>query len=190
MKIGVDIDDTLSQSTGALIKFHNDNYGTNYKKADLKKYVWEIWADSIKDSAKKIDEFENTDDFLKLKPLDGALEVLKKLKENNELFIITGRSDTNKEKTEQWLSEYFPNIFSKIYYTNQLSLDGKNITKKKICDILDIDILIEDNLPNVLDCSGPKRHAYLLDYPWNQTTKLSEGIKRVHSWKEIGEFLL
>src|SRR6188768_514546 len=105
MKIGVDLDDTLSRSTEALIKFHNDTYGTNYIIEGLKKYIWEIWADTDEKRLEKIIQFETTDLFINIKPIDNALETLLKIKEGNEFYIITGRSNTHKKLSEAWVNK-------------------------------------------------------------------------------------
>jgi len=186
MKIGVDLDNVLSQSMPALIEFHNKNYGTNQKLEDFKTANFEeAWGGSLEQAIQKIDKFHKTYGFKNLKPIEGAKEVLEKLKKNNELYIITARTDDIKKDTEDWIELYFPNIFSKIYFTNQFSMGNKSIPKKKVCDDLGIDVFIEDNITNVLECTSPNRKVYLFDYPWNQTNKLPEGVERVHSWKEI-----
>jgi uncharacterized HAD superfamily protein len=189
MKIGIDLDEVLSQSAKALVEFHNNTYGTTYKIENLDFYVWEIWSETLKEALQKIDTFHKTKYFKNIKPIEGAKEVLEELKKNNELYIITARSEDIRKETEKWVERYFPNIFSDIYFTNQFSLDGTSTTKKIVCDNLDIDILVEDNLTNAIECTRSKRKIYLLDYPWNQIDKLPEGITRVHSWKEIGELV-
>jgi 5'(3')-deoxyribonucleotidase len=190
MKIGIDLDDVLSESTAALIEFHNNTYGTNYKMSDLKNYVWEVWSDTLNKSIEKIEKFNRTAYLKNIKPIPRVRKILEKIKKNNELYIITGRADDITKETEEWVKKYYPNIFSKIFFTNQFSLDAISTTKKIMCNNLDLDILVEDNLENAIECSAPNRKIYLLDYPWNQTEKLPEGIKRVNSWKEIGENIL
>jgi 5'(3')-deoxyribonucleotidase len=190
MKIGIDLDEVLSQTAKALIEFHNDTYGTNYKIKKLNTFVWQIWSKTLSEAEEKISIFFKTLYFKKIKPVLGAREVLEKLKKNNKLFIITARSDDIKVETEKWVEKYYPKIFSQIYFTNKFSLDGTSLNKKIMCDNLGINILVEDNLENALGCVGPNRKIYLLDYPWNQTDKLPKDIIRVHSWKEIEKKIL
>jgi len=187
MKIGVDLDDVLSQSTPALIKFHNNTYGTSLKIKDLKTYIWETWSETLKEALQKIEDFHKTPYFKNIKPIKGAKEVLEKLKKNNEIYIITARGDDIKKATEKWVENHFPNTFSKIYFTDEFLQENAEVTKGTVCNSIGIDVFIEDNLEYALECAGPNRKVYLLDYPWNQTDELPEGVKRVYSWKEIGE---
>ncbi len=185
MKIGVDLDDTLGHFVPAFIEFHNEKYGTNLKLEDFKSFdLQAILGTTESEEQKRVHEFHESPYNENMKPLEGSLEILEKLKKENELFIITARQDMIKKETEKWVGENFPNIFSKIYFTNH----GKT-TKRKICDDFDMDIFIEDNLKYAFECSEPNRKIYLIDSPWNQTDKLPEGVTRVHSWKEIGELI-
>ena len=190
MKIGIDLDDVLSKSTAAFIKFHNNTYGTNIKIENKEKYGWWELVDVTREEyEKRVHEFYTMSYFTNTEPVLGAKDVLEKLKINNELFIITARGEIIKETTEKWVKKNFPNIFSKIYFTSQFELGAIQTTKAAICNNLDIDIFIEDSLQFALDCNQPNRKVYLLDYPWNQTDKLSDGIKRVYSWDEIGKLI-
>ena len=190
MKIGIDLDDTLSQTMEVLMKFHNDTYGTNLEMKDVTTSdLWKVWNGTLAEAVKKIHDFHISSYGSNLLPLNGAKEILERLKKNNELYIITARNDDIRKDTEEWVEKNFPGIFTKVYFTNHFLQNSTSTTKKKICDDLGIDIFIDDNLPNILDCSESNRKTYLIDYPWNQTDKLPEGAKRVYSWKEIGEFL-
>ncbi|MFA5651783.1 MAG: hypothetical protein WC933_00235 [Candidatus Paceibacterota bacterium] len=187
MKIGIDLDDTISQSMQQVIRFHNDIHHTNFNVKDIKHFnIWEILGQTREDRVKEVHEFHRSDYAKEAKPLPYSQEVLKKLKKNNELFIITARAYDIKKETEDWINKHFPNIFSGIYFTSQFAKDKtQTITKKKVCDDLDIDIFIEDDINNILECIGSNRKAFLIDYPWNQTDKLPPNVIRVKSWKEI-----
>lgn len=188
MKIGIDLDDVLSKSTAAFIEFYNNTYGTNIKIENKEKYGWWELVDVPREEyEKRVHEFYTTHYFQETDPVDGAKEILKKLKNNNELCIITARGNNIKEVTEKWVEKYFPNIFSKIYFTSQFELGAIQTTKSAICNDLNIDIFIEDNLEFAESCIKPNRKVYLLNYPWNQADKLPNGIKRVRSWEEIGQ---
>ncbi len=187
MKIGVDLDDTLSETRQLILKFHNDTYGTSLEMKDIKSYnFWEVWGGTRAEAIQKIEDFFKTSYFSDIEPKEGAKDVLKKLKKNNELYVITARGDNMKKETEEWVEKYFPRIFSGIYLTNKFSDDGKGTTKEKVCDKLGIDIFIEDDIENVLECARQNsRKIYLFDYPWNQDDKLPKNVIRIHSWKEI-----
>jgi len=191
MKIGIDLDDVLCQTMRAVIKFHNNIYETNLKIDDVINYsLCKIWGGTEEETTKKIHEFHKTDYAKNIKPVKGAREILEKIKINNELYIITARPFDAIGETEEWVQDHFPNIFSKIYFTDQPYENTANITKEKICNDIGIDIFIEDNLKNALKCRCADRKVYLFDYQWNQTDKLTDGVKRVYSWEELGKSLL
>jgi len=190
MKIGVDLDDVLGESMFALVKFSNDIYGTSLKMQDIKTYnLIEILGGTKKEVQEKLHRFHTTFYGEYEKPVKEAREILEKIKKNNELYVITGRFSDIREETNKWIDNNFPNIFSKIYFSNEVVFDGATSFKKKVCDKLKIDIFIEDNLANAIECYGPNRKVFLFDRPWNQTDKLPKEIQRVYSWKEIREII-
>ena len=190
MKIGVDLDDVLSKTTAAYIKFHNDTYGTNLKIEDKQKYGWwELFGETREEYEKIVNKFYTTHYFTEAKPIEEAIDVLKNIKGDDKLYVITARGENIKEITEKWIEKNFPGIFSKIYYTNQFEVGGKKTTKAAICNVLDVDVFIDDGLDFALDCASPNREVLLLNYPWNQTKKLPAGITRVYSWGEIGKII-
>lgn len=185
MKIGVDLDDVLSQSTPALIKFHNEKYGTNFDIKNLKVFkLMTILGNDKKHAEQKLHEF-HTSSYGKTLPIPGVKKILEKLKKNNELYVITARGDDIKKVTLKWVNKNFPNIFSGIYLTNEFVNSKTKTNKKTVCNDLKIDIFVEDNLDYATECVSPKRKVYLLDYPWNQAKKLTKGITRVSSWEKI-----
>ncbi len=189
MKIGIDIDEVLARFLPAIIRYHNETYNTSLKKEDFKTYnLWESWGGTREESIGKINDFFKTDYFRKIKPISGAQEATRVLKDNNDLSIITSRKDEIAKETNYWVDKHFPNIFSGVHFAGHYFSNGKNSrTKGQICNSLDVDILIEDNFEYALECISPKRKVLLFDYPWNREIKLPQGIKRVHSWEEIIE---
>lgn len=187
MKIGVDLDDTLCQTIKAIFEFHNNKHGTNFDVKDAKTYdIYDIWGDTREKIAKELREYHTSDYAKNAKPIPHAKKILNKLKMNNELFIITARSNEIKKETEEWVETFFPNIFSEIHYARQFIKDEEETTSKKtICDNLNIDILIEDSLKYATECEASCKKIFLIDNVWNQTDKMPPNIKRVHSWKEI-----
>lgn len=188
MKIAIDIDEVLGQFMKSLIEFHNSEYKTNYKLEDFFSYnFWNVWGGTKEQAIQKVYNFHKTNYFKEIKPVEDAQESVKKLRENNELFIITSRQNDVMEETKKWIEKNFPKTFTNIYFTNHFSQNGKSKTKKEICELLDVDILIEDSLEYSLECIRPNRKIFLLDYPWNKSDSLPKEITRVYSWKEILE---
>ena len=190
MKIGVDLDDTLGQSMKAFVAFSNDRYKTSLKIEDMKVYDLEKIINLSKEGTiDRLNEFHATPYGKNIEPFESALETLEQLKKNNELFIVTSRGNDMREITEKWIERNFPNIFDKIYFTNEFVYSNTKMTKKTVCNNFGIDILIEDNFEYATECMASNRKILLFDRPWNQTDELPKGIVRVHSWKEIGELI-
>ena len=186
MKIGVDFDQILCDFMTPLIEFHNDRYGTKLKLQDFFSYdFWKVWGGTRDEAIDKVYDFHGTKYFKEIKPIKDSQCSLKKLKENNELFVITSKQDVFQEETRNWIECEFPGIFSEIYFTNHYSKTGKEKSKKVICDSLGIDLMIEDSLVYSEECVSSKRKVFLLDNPWNKSEYLPAGIVRVSSWKEI-----
>ncbi|MCD6398532.1 MAG: hypothetical protein J7L08_01290 [Candidatus Aenigmarchaeota archaeon] len=188
MLIGVDLDEVISDTLPALIKFHNERYGTNLKKEDFYSYRFEyIWGGTREEAIRKVLEFYKSKYYNTIKPVEGALEGIKKLREKNELVVITYRPTEFKEITEEWLKRYFHGCFSKIYFTNFYSVNGTIKKKYETCLEIGVDLMIDDLLKCSLDCASRNISVLLFNQPWNQCKELPALVKRVYSWKEIIE---
>jgi len=185
MKIGIDLDDTLSYTIPGVIDFKNNNYGTNFTLENYTGEHWKVGCKTQDEISKRLCEFHTSQYGKNIKPISNAKEVLEKLKTNNELIIITARPSNTEEETKKWISKYYPNIFSQIYFASDYVKSEGCPTKKDICDEIGIDILIEDNLKYALECVTPNRKVYLINYQWNQSATLPPNVERVNSWKEI-----
>lgn len=186
MRIGVDVDEVIAETLNGVIAFHNERYGTNFKKADFFSYdCHEVWGGTHEEAVAKWFEFFETDHFAQISPIAGALPALTILKERgHELFAITARQHFIAKRTEDWINHYFPNIFSGVYFGNRCGLEGVKKKKSEMCAELGITILIEDDLHHAADCSSCGIEVLLLDYPWNQK-ELPEHVYRVFSWEDI-----
>ncbi len=189
MKIGIDLDDVLVQFLAALIKYHNDTYGTNLKFEQFHSYqFWKIWGGNKKEAIQKVYDFYESPYFENILPVDGAQKTIQFLSSKNyDLYIITSRPSDISKKTRESVQKHFPNCFKKIYFTNQYSKNTNPTKKKEICDSLNVDILIEDSVEYALDCLNDSRKVFLINQPWNIKKNTPEEIYRVDSWKEIIE---
>lgn len=190
MKIGVDIDDVLLKCADSLIKYHNDTYDTKFKIDQFKSYgLYKTWGGTQKDDVKKINDFFKTDYFINIDPFPHSQEAIKCLAKNNNLIIITARPESIKKETEFSIEKYFPNCFEELYFTKAyLNDDKKAKTKKEVCDLLGIDILVEDSLEHSLNCVKSGRKVFLMNRPWNKCDNLPQNIIRINSWKEVAKF--
>jgi 5'(3')-deoxyribonucleotidase len=186
MKIGVDLDEILSDTLTSVLEYYNSVHGTNLKRDEFVSYnYWEIWGGTKENAVKLIEDYYKTNYFKNIKPIAGAKENLEKLKsEGYELFVITGRSDKYKKGTKDWLTEYYPNIFSDIFFANTFDIDNTDTKKSDICIKNNIPILIEDDPHHLADCVQAGIKTIVLDCPWNKNFQAKNSV-RVFSWEEI-----
>ena len=108
-----------------------------------------------------------------------AVETIKRLKKENEIYIITARFDLNKfnirETTGEWLTK------NGILY-DELILNAQN--KAKIAKQNNIDIFIDDSIKNCEEISKEKIKTFMMDSIINKEYK-NDKIKRVYSWPHL-----
>jgi uncharacterized HAD superfamily protein len=172
-----------------ILRFHNERYGTDLKMSNATSFkLEEVWGGAMEDAVKKIDSFFDEDQIIHIQPKEGALKGISELKAHgHELWIVTGRKTRDIEQTERWLAHHLPDIFNGVHFANFFELGecAKAVRKWEICKKLDITIMIDDNLPTVIECAEKGIKALLLDHPWNQTESLPTDVTRVFSWDEI-----
>lgn len=186
MRLGIDLDELLAGFMAALIDYHNATYDTALRREDFHSTrFWETWGGTREQAIQKIHDFHSTSYFRCMEPILGSQSGVYRLRENNDLFIITARQDCIADATRKWVDRHFPDTFLDVVFGNHFSQSGKSRTKRQICDSLEIDVLIDDCLEYALDCCTPSRHILLLDCPWNRCAGLPDGVYRVKSWDGI-----
>eukprot|EP00761_Pharyngomonas_kirbyi_P001564 gb/GECH01001568.1/.p1 GENE.gb/GECH01001568.1/~~gb/GECH01001568.1/.p1 ORF type:complete len:205 (+),score=54.90 gb/GECH01001568.1/:1-615(+) len=188
--IACDLDEVLGTFVEQLAQFHNRVYNTNLSLSDFDSYqFWNVWGGNAKEAATKINEFFESPEFDSLKPIPGAHEALKELKEKGyTLVLVTSRQTFLKEKTMKFLDKNYPGIFDQVRLGNHYG-EGKKKSKPEMCRELGASILIDDSLKYCTECAHDDIKAVLFDlngeYPWNNTDEpLHSNITRVSNWKE------
>lgn len=183
MKIGIDIDNVISNFNDELLKEYiihdkeiNGNGIVNKNEYIRSMFDWKK-EDEINFYKENIERIA-----INLKPIKDSVKYINKLKEIGcKIYIITGRDNGDYSDpysmTVNWLKKY------NIYYDELFIVDSYNShTKTEICLKNNIDIMIDDSKRM---CEDIKRHgitAFLMYTPYNRDT--NEFI-RVHTWKEI-----
>ena len=189
MKIGIDVDNVISNFNEVLLKEfinhdkelgnsgipNNDNYITrgmfSWPDGEARKF----YLSNIERVAKS------------LKPIDGAKEYIDKLKKDgHSIYIITGRDNGEYSNpyymTKEWLAKF------NIYYDKLILTEAyKNYkhAKTEKCIENDIDIMIDDSVNICIDCIENGIQALLMDTPYNQKTD----IPRLYNWAEIYRYI-
>ena len=189
MKIGIDIDNVISNFNDALLNeylLHDKelrNTGIINKNADYIRKGMFDWneneeANFYKNNIERIAK--------KLEVIDGAKEYIDKLhKDGHFIYIITGRDNGEYTEpynmTKEWLDE------NNIYYDNLILTDAYDKhAKTEKCLEYSIDIMIDDSVSICSDCIENGITTILMDTPYNKYVN----IHRVKSWKEFYEYVL
>lgn len=184
MKIGIDIDNVISNFNDELLKEYlkhdkelrntgiiNEDVFIRYGMFDwTEKEESEFYKNNIERIA------------IKLKPIHRATETIKKLKEDgNEILIISGRNNgeyNNPYKlTEEWLEKYNI-IYDKLILTNAYNKEEK----ANVCKENNIDIMIEDSTQTAVNIEKVGTKVLFMNTRYN---KNNENFEKVSNWKEI-----
>ncbi|MDD3177977.1 MAG: hypothetical protein PHR26_00495 [Candidatus ainarchaeum sp.] len=188
MKIAIDFDETIFYSKQKFIDFHNAKFKTkiNYKKKEDEK-IYDYLKIDYTEYINRFIIFSKTKYHEKIKPIEDSIEIIKKIKKENELYIITARNNLIKKETLFLLNKYFKNCFKKIIFLNYTN--KKKDEKFEICKKIKIDLIIEDNLDNAYKCAENGIFVILLKNK-NHNFQTKKKIKHkkiiiVKNWKEI-----
>lgn len=193
MKIGFDLDDTLIDLVGAFIKYHNKLYGTHIDKRKINVYNM---AGGIGISEKlvneRIENFCESSDFGSIPAIEGAVEAILKLREGNELSVITGRIKRYSGVTIDLVDRLFYKSFSAIRFSEKSRINRNSIDKGAVGEELKLRVFMEDGLHYAKQFTIRGIPVILYDAPWNQCSKEEEkehGLIRAYSWKEVPDII-
>ncbi len=188
MNIGIDIDDTISDTFESAIVYAKEYINNELKREpviDMTKvrdhyYIRDMFGLSH-------DEAENfwTKYYTKIinnvKPKKLSVEMINKLKEEgNNIIIITARWNGEEidafKISENWLKKYNLN-FDKMYVGIE--------NKAEIAVKENIDLFIDDSIRNCEEVSAVGIKSYLFNAETNKHINQDNNIDRVYSWEEI-----
>lgn len=176
MRIGLDIDNTICNTEELFYELANTYMAA--KNISIEEFNDKYLEDFyVKNILKIINN--NT-----LKP--GFMEVFEKISLDNEIIIITARSDNYipgfdrmTEATKAWLSSKgirFDKYYGSCYKE----------AKAKICVDEKIDLMIDDDFNNYLACKKMNINTLLFD----DKKRYLDVTDRVESWEEIEKIVL
>ena len=170
-RIAIDMDDVMAAAGKKILHTYNTIIGTSHKDEDFTgKGYYEVLEEKhyhiIREEIFKPGFFRN------MEVMPNAVEVIKKLHERFDIFIVSAATEfpnSLKEKIE-WLEEHFPFI------------SWKNIVLCGDKSIISADYLIDDHEKNLITFKGK---TLMFDAIHNQKV---EGYQRFNSWREIEAF--
>ena len=175
MKIALDIDNILCNTTDCIIDYLNERIPNLSLTEDQITSYW--IEESLPEEYRWVVPiaFEQKAVWKNVKMIDEAAHYIEKLwREGNEIYFATATTAENFRKKISFLCRdlsFFPSDYVK---QNSISI------KKK--QLLDVDVLVDDCLDNL---NGFHRYRSIcLDYPWNRDTN-DDNIIRVYNWEQI-----
>ncbi|WP_236975967.1 5' nucleotidase, NT5C type [Membranihabitans maritimus] len=126
--LGVDMDDVLADSYQQSLDWYERDFGIKYTKEELEgQYLGDVIAE---DQIDIINSYFFTEGFFRtIKPIDGAIEGMRLLQEEYDVFIVTAAQQFPQCLTEknEWLDEYMPFIDwqHRIFCGHKYFLDAK-----------------------------------------------------------------
>lgn len=173
MKIGIDFDNILSNTTETYINLYNKITNSNYEMKDITDYNMSIF---LPINHKKIinDLWLNNELWDNIKPIEDSQKYIEMLSKEHELYIITATNIENANIKYKWIRKNYPYI------------NPKNFIVCNDKQMVNVNIMIDDCIDNL---SNSTYKGVLLDYPWNQCKCLDNNIVRVYNWEQIYEVI-
>ena len=184
MKIAIDIDEVVVEFVRGYIRIlARKGIKADYDKTNTYN-LWEAYSITREDSIKYAEEFYESESFENIELVEGAKDAINSLEKKNELFFLTSRPASIKDKTHQFIKKHFPNSNINLVFAGDFHKDNGK-TKAEICRELGISIIVEDNKNYALECAKSGIQVFLIAKPWNVDSESHENIKKVNSWSEI-----
>ena len=181
MNIGIDIDDTITNTYETLIPMVAIKYDMNIEKLKKKHPSYKELSGTLLN----YDEFakKNFVRVAKMVPLKvGAVDVINKLKEQgHKIIIITARNDKNFKDPYKVSYDYLTTNGIKF---DKLIVNSSN--KAKDCVLENIDLFIDDN---TMDCKAVKKKGIVTLQMDTSFSKGSKDLIKVHDWLEVYEIV-
>jgi acid phosphatase class B len=161
-----DIDNTLVDSIRPFLRWYNLKHKKNFSYSDITNHNLElILGRKNEDIKNDFKEFFLSDHAFEIKPIYGAKGVLSLVKNYGDtVILLTDRESAVKEKTQDMIETYFPNLVKDIIFTTK---DNKQ--KQKIDYIKTIQpIIYFDDDPSHIRVAHEKGYFSIMPIrPWN-----------------------
>lgn len=193
MNIGIDIDDTISETFESLLPYSQKYTIEDLKResninsrADLANHLYIVYMNGWNEQEAVAFWEKYYAEILKgLNIKKFASDVINKLKqEGHKIYLITARWDMRADNVEEITKKWLEN--------NNIQYDGLFLNasdKLKLAKENNIDIFIDDsfkNCKNIVDNSDIK--VYMMNSRVNESLN-DDKIKRVFSWPEIYDLI-
>jgi uncharacterized HAD superfamily protein len=181
MRIGVDLDGILGDTTSFALLELNKHFGKSFILEDVQDYDLGILYNICQ--AEMTAFFAERETLIRdaLPLVPGAREALDLLCKEHEIHIITARTENMRDLTRDWLHQHGLPYHS-------LVMVGCH-DKRAACKAKKIALIIEDSMENAKMISAEGIPVYLLDAPYNRGY-LPPLVTRMKTWQEVYEAIL
>lgn len=161
-KLFLDADGTVVNLIKSVVDCYNEDYGSNpdYELINWNEIeTWDFRELSLTSKKKIYSYFESERFFDKLEFLDNAYEVIKRLSEQFDIYIVTMGSKKNLDLKEQWFKQRLPFV----------TFIGCDTIKYKFKSHVDMSsgIFIDDRADNLENSNASLKIIYGDMYDWN-----------------------
>jgi len=178
MRIGIDLDDVISDLLSELIDFYNKKYDDVAVREDI--FTWDFFPKEIHEN------FASSGGYKNLKLIPEAKELLAFLNSIGEVSIITIRNEEYREETVKWLEENLHGLYKK----ENLYLTSGN--KIEVCKKIGIQLLIDDSLRFTKQVADKGIYAILFDNrtPMFRNAEEHPKVYKAKSIEEVKKYVL
>jgi uncharacterized HAD superfamily protein len=175
MRIGLDFDGTIVDTTTAKVRFAREAFGEELSALE----TWgQVGRERIGE-ARFMEMVRASHEELTLTapPMPGARDAIARLARDHELFVVTARSDDELPWAEQWVAAHAPAISSVVHTNRGPKLDA--------CRALEIELMLDD-IPSVLhDLAEAGLGAALIEAEYNRDQPRHERVHAVPHWRDF-----
>lgn len=184
-KLAFDFDDVLCDTTKAFLAFNKKKYGNTVLYSAARTELYKSLKISEEEENKRWTEFFKDSEFCYPRPAKNLLAILKRMKKEYSLIVISARDRQWQYQVKPWIKKYTPNIFEKVVF-----IHSQRIKKSKgmVCKKNKTVALIEDEPEHVRSCIAYKMPVVVFDRPWNQ--KVKKNIPRIKTISQLKSTLL
>ena len=184
MRIGIDIDDTMTDSTKTVRKYlikYDSYYSNNHKLINGLNDI--IRGTLIDDEIKAFYRDHSREIGNEIELRDNVKEVIDKLrKDGHEIIIVTARSDNFYTDAHKFCEEYL-----KEKNINYDKLITHQMYKIETCKNEKIDLMIDDAIDTVEDLQEEGINSILFTSDLNKDRETK--VKRVYTWNELYDYI-
>lgn len=180
MRIGIDIDDTITNTYTFILKRYSEYFNVEYSTLIKERVTYDILQKNPLYRQFVKDTFEKTMMDVDLK--DNVKETIDALtKDGHEIIFITARHHSEYENPYEFSNKYLKK--------NNIHFDELHVSisnKGEFAREHNVDVLIDDSVRHCLNAKDNKVIPILFDNVFN---KQCRRFKRAKSWNDVYEFI-